>query len=212
MQGGLQNTDTRKSSQRTDGQYKSRLELYDGGCAMIDVGCKELFTCDECPIAEELELRMGIAIDHPEYGNFQFDHCGCDKVGDEFFQCGYCEDAWASFHTKPKSGKRKNGRAYRRRMKAKKLNRLMDIASHRNDGSLWPGLDRTGLPATNWRGFLRFDIDDDDIPKAYIKRPKSSKYKGFYKNYSNRVIRRKGVVLPKGNHHHKRVEYWWMLY
>lgn len=47
---------------------------------MIDVGGKKLFACDECSIVKQLELRMALSIEHPEYGEFQFDHCGCDKV------------------------------------------------------------------------------------------------------------------------------------
>lgn len=178
---------------------------------MIDVGAPELFACDECPIVDELELRMGIAIDYPEYGGFQFDHCGCDKVSDEFFMCGYCEDAWVGKPPKQKSGKRKTGRAYRRRMKAKKLKRAMDAISNRYAVSIWAGADRTGLPAANVWSLWRFGIDDEDVQKTYIRRPKSSKYKGFYKNYSNRLIRRKGVVLPKGNQHRKIFDYWWTI-
>lgn len=178
---------------------------------MIDVDCQELFACDECPIVNEFELRMGISINHPEYGGFQFDHCGCDKVGDEFFACGYCEDGWVGKPARSKSGKRKTGRAYRRRMKAKKLNRLMNIASNCRTSPLMTGLDRTGLPASNWYGLWKLGIDDEDIEKAYIRRPRPSTYKRFYKNYSNRVIRRSGTVFSKGNKHRKIFDYWWTI-
>lgn len=144
---------------------------------MIDVGCQESFTCDEC-------LH------------------GCD----------FYDDAVESKPTKQKPGKRKTGRAYRRRMRVKKLNRLMDVVSYCSTVSMYSGIDRTGLPAANFWGLWSLGIDDDDIRKAYIKRPKSSRYKGFYKNHSNRVIRRKGIVLPKGNQHHKIFDYWWTLY
>lgn len=179
---------------------------------MIDVGGKKLFACDECPIVKQLEYRMAVSIEHPEYGEFQFDHCGCDKVEDEFFACGYCEDAWVDRPTKQKRGQRRTGRAYRRKMRIQKRNRQMDIIHHCNTMSLSSGINKNGLPASNSWGLWKFGIDDDDMQETYIKRPKSSKYKGFYKNYSNRLIRRKCVVLPKGNQFHKIFEYWWTLY
>lgn len=66
---------------------------------MIDVGGPELFACDKCPIVNEVELRTAIA----NYGEFQFDHCGCNKVGGEFFMCDYCEDAWVDKPEKKES-------------------------------------------------------------------------------------------------------------
>lgn len=178
---------------------------------MIDVGGPELFACDECPIVAEFELRMGIAINHPEYGEFQFEHSGCDKVSDEFFLCGYCEDAWVGKPEKKKSGKRRTGRAYRRQMRAAKFNRQMDIILHRNTMSMTYGIDKAGLPAANvWR-LWKFNIDEDDTRKTYIKRLRPSKYRKFYKNYSNRVIRRSGAALSKGNQHRKLFDYWWTI-
>ena len=50
---------------------------------MIDVGAKSVcFVCDECGIHEQIERRMQVARELGE--NLQYDHCSCDKVGDEF--------------------------------------------------------------------------------------------------------------------------------
>lgn len=178
---------------------------------MIDVGGRCLFACDECQLVDELDWRFTIAEEYPQYG-FQFDHCGCDKVGGESFACGYCDDAWAERPAKQKRGQRRTGRAYRRKVRIQKRNRQIDIIHHCNTMSLSSGINKNGLPASNSWGLWKFGIDDDDMQEAYIKRPKSSKYKGFYKNYSNRIIRRKCVVLPKGNQFHKTFEYWWTIY
>ena len=97
---------------------------------MIDVGCPKFFACDECPIVAELDYRLA---NSEKYGYpFQFDHCACDKVEDEFFYCGYCEDAWADVPKRKKKGKRKTGRAYRRKMRVQKFNRQKNLALNCN--------------------------------------------------------------------------------
>lgn len=143
---------------------------------MIDVGCQETFTCDECPY---------------------------------WYEC--CDGVSASEPIKQKSGKKKTGRAYRRRMRAKKLGRMMDIISNRHAIWMYAKMDRTGLPASNSWGLWTLGIDSDDVPKAYVRKPRPSKYRKFYKNYSNRVIRRSDVILPKGNQHRKLFDYWWTI-
>jgi len=82
---------------------------------MIDVGAKSVcFACDECGIHEQIERRMQVARELGE--NLQYDHCSCDKVGDEFWAGGYCEDAFAEKPSKRNEVRRKTGRAYRRKM------------------------------------------------------------------------------------------------
>lgn len=76
------------------------------------------FACDECGIVRELDYRMGIADECGE--DIQYDHCACDKVGDEFFAMGYCGDAFQCIKPVKCKGKRKTGRAYRRAMTRKK--------------------------------------------------------------------------------------------
>lgn len=177
---------------------------------MIDVGCKRLFACDECPIVTQLESRLSHS-DMKPYG-FQFDHCSCDKVDDEFFMCGYCEDAWVDRPEPQKKGERKTGRAYRRQMRVKKFERQKNIVLHCGTMEMGLGLDKTGLPADHAFPLMRLGIDTDEIPVAYIKRRKSSKTKGFYKRRSNRTLRKDNIVLPKGNQYRKYTEYWWELY
>ena len=78
--------------------------------------CGRKFTCDECPICEGIEHRLGVARE----GGYepQLEYCGCDKVQTEFFISGYCSDA---FEADKPHGKlcepRKTGRAYRRKMR-----------------------------------------------------------------------------------------------
>lgn len=51
--------------------------------------CGRKFTCDECPICEGIEHRLGVARE----GGYepQLEYCGCDKVQTEFFIQGYHE-------------------------------------------------------------------------------------------------------------------------
>ena len=88
---------------------------------MIDVG-NAYFCCDECPIAEDVERRYRNA---GETGVFQYDHCGCDKIDFPFFAGGYCGDAFSKKDNCKQIGKRKTGKAYRRKMRIKKRNELM---------------------------------------------------------------------------------------
>lgn len=167
---------------------------------MIDVGGPRYFACDECPIVEQFERRMALAIEHPEYGDFQFDHCGCDKVLDEFFWCGYCEDAWVDMPSHQVSGKRKTGRAYRRKMHRRHLQKFRD----RSDYSRI-----CVVPYPNY-GY----VDDEYVMiGSHICYPQNSKNKTYFKRMSNKKIRRSKFDLPqKGNGHHKLFDYWWTLY
>lgn len=179
---------------------------------MIDIGAPAwYFTCDECGICEQVELRLQVA---DETGtDFQFDHCSCDKIDAEFFIGGYCEDAFAdkqTINTKTK-GKRKTGRAYRRRMRNKKRDRLLSIISDCDPIFLGYGINKAGLPSANWYRLWKFGIDEDGIQRTYVKRSRPSKYKKFYKNYSNRVIRKRSTMPQKGNQHHKMFRYWWKI-
>lgn len=179
---------------------------------MIDVGGQQFFACDECPIICQLDCRLAIAGGDPKSVDFQFDHCGCDKVGDEFFWCGYCEDAWADQPRQPKKGRRKTGRAYRRQMRVQKFNRQKNLALNCNAPALWVGIDKSGLPTHRQYQLWRFGFDDDNVQYTYIKRYKSSGRKKFYKDYSNRVARRSDAISPKGNQYRKLFDLWWTVY
>ena len=165
---------------------------------MIDVGYENCqFACDECPIVDELEYRLAIEED---YGYpFQFDHCSCDKVGDEFFLCGYCEDAWHREKPLQKDGRRKTGRAYCRQMRRKKFLQKKRIAES-SIFSLGLGYDKTGMEHD--KGWRWFDPD-----RVY-------NYTYFWKRHSNRIIRRKKMSLPagKGSQHQKVFDYWWEIF
>ena len=77
---------------------------------MVDTGTS-FFMCDECPISDGVDHRLRLA---QECGYTpQLEYCGCDKVQAEFFQSGYCEDAYIAKPRKRKEGKRRTGSAYR---------------------------------------------------------------------------------------------------
>lgn len=166
---------------------------------MIDIGCSGCyFACDECGMIEELDYRLRIA---DEYGeNLQYDHCGCDKVGDEFFMSGYCEDAFVEKPVGRKQGKRRTGSAHRREQRVKKRDRLMKIIN--------------GCCYNPARGYVEWDFVDGRYQPVgnHIKYPKNSNAQRFYKNQSNRKVRRYKGSLPKGNAYRKLYEYWWTLY
>ncbi len=166
---------------------------------MIDVGAQQFFACDECPIICQLDRRLAIADGDPKSVDFQFDHCGCDKVEDEFFQCGYCEDAWVDTQKQPKKGQRKTGRSYRRRMRRKHLKN--HIAKHGHTRCF-------GAPYPNY-GY----VDGEYVMiGSYLVRQKDSNAKVFYKRVSNRKVRHSKEIPQKGNGYRKLFDYWWTLY
>jgi len=141
-----------------------------------------------------------------------------DASGTDFLECGerpstdwleLCGDIELDAPQPQKKGKRKTGRAYRRQMRAQKFNRQKNIALYYNSSALRVGIDRGGPPDSH--PLWRFGIDDDYVRYTYIRRPKSSKYKKFYKNYSNKVVRRSAGSIPKGSQHRKLFDLWWAL-
>lgn len=160
---------------------------------MIDVGAKNVyFACDECGICEQLERRLQVA--HELGEDLQFDHCSCDKIDAEFFAGGYCEDAFAEKAPKGNKGKRKTGRAYRRKMRRKTIKKY-------RDGDRWI-----------WGPHLRWYLEGDEfVLGSYVKHPQNSSTKVFFKRVSNRMVRRSKEVFPKGNGHRKLFDYWWTI-
>lgn len=148
---------------------------------MIDVG-NMYFVCDECGICEQLEWRLQVA---RELGKaLQFDHCSCDKVGTEFWDGGYCEDAFAEKPSEKNGVGHKTGRAYRRKMRGKTFKKYRDLDSH----GRYPG---------------------PHIHKHYVKNSKSSANKMFFKRISNKKVRHsKDAILNKGNGYRKAFDYW----
>lgn len=151
---------------------------------MIDVG-SAYFCCDECPISEDVERRYRNA---DEAGAFQYDHCGCDKIDYPFFVGGYCDDAFCQKDDFERIGRRKTGKAYRRKMRVKKRNDLMRAIEGCYVRDIWH---RKG---------------------AYIVYPKNSKAKKYYRNYSNRLVRI-GKIGGAGKGGYRRsFDYKWEVY
>lgn len=165
---------------------------------MIDVGGSCLFMCDECQIVCQLDRRLEIAKEHPEYGDFQFDHCSCEKIDGEFFAGGYCEDAWANMPRCEKKGQRRTGRAYRRSMRRRHIQKFQD-------GYRWI--------APYIGPYIKGHWGDDGkwVVGSYIKYPHDSVNKRFFKRASNKAVRRSSAISPKGNGYRKIFDYWWEI-
>ena len=163
---------------------------------MIDTG-NSFFMCDECPISEGVDHRLRLA---QECGYTpQLEYCGCDKVQAEFFQSGYCEDAYIAKPRKRKKGKRRTGSAYRREMEIK----------HRKD-LIWIIHNCGYNPAA---GYIDWDwVDGIWQPVGkYIKYPKNSNAQRYWKRHSNKIVRKRNEVF-RGNQYRKCFDYWWTMY
>lgn len=165
---------------------------------MIKIGDHCYFACDECPILPKGSLKRRLELEK-EYGDFQFDHLGCDKVDYDFFIGGYCEDAFVETANSKGKGTRKSGSAHRRAMTEKKKKR--SIRNVTTDAAHW------------WAGYVDHDfVDGAWIPVGkYVKRPKNSKRQRFYKRYSNRLLRR-GADTGSGKAGYRRCfDYRWEM-
>lgn len=164
---------------------------------MIDLG-NAYFCCDECPICEGLEHRLELA---EKYGEFQYDYCGCDKtVESKILYNGVgCSD-WMRFKETPtRSGKRKSGRSYRRKMAVQKFKKKKEIGTYIFHACWvdWDVVDGKWMP----------------IGK-YIKHPSNSEMRSYFKKYSNKKVRKAKYddISSKGNGYRKLFDYWWTLY
>lgn len=114
-----------------------------------------------------------------------------------FFISGYCSDA---FEADKPQGKlcepRKTGRAYRRKMRKQKKEKLMRIMTYGY---------KSGIGYTDW-GWK----DGVYQPVGrYIQYPKNSNRQTFWKTYSNRKIRRYKGNIRKGNSYRRHFDYAW---
>lgn len=131
--------------------------------------CGRKLTCDECPICEGIEHRLRVARE----GGYepQLEYCGCDKVQTEFFISGYCSDA---FEADKPQGKlcepRKTGRAYRRKMRKQKKEKLMRIMTYGYKSSI-------GYTDWGWKDGVYQPVG------SYIQYPKNSNRQTFWKAY-----------------------------
>jgi len=93
-----------------------------------------------------------------------------------------------------KKGERKTGRAYRQLQKKNKNKRLRQMFAY-------------GLLPYPW--YIEHDYVDrkKKIVGTYFQRPNRSNKRKFYKQYSNRIVRK--YTLPiKGNNYRKCFDYW----
>jgi hypothetical protein len=164
---------------------------------MIDLGYA-YFCCDECPICEDLERRLELA---EKYGEFQYDYCGCDKTVESKFlyNGGGCSDWLKPKEAPSRDGKRKTGRAYRRKMTRQKFEKKKKIGTYVHH-ACWVDWD---------------EVDGEWVPVGkYIKYPNDSEARSYFKKYSNRKVRRTrhDDISMKGNGYRRQFDYWWTLY
>lgn len=100
--------------------------------------------------------------------------------------------------TEKVEGKRRTGRAYRRKMRRKHIRKRCN--RHR--------FTRVYMaPCPNW-GY----VDGEYVMiGSHIDYPQNSKAKTFFKRVSNKKVRRHKGILPKGNCYRKVFDYWWTL-
>lgn len=169
---------------------------------MIDIGAwngsRTYFVCDECGICEQLEYRMQVAYEFGE--DLQFDHCSCDKINAEFFAGGYCEDAFIKEPFRMNSGSRKTGRAYRRKMRRKNIQKYRDRDNYGwNEWKPGPHIHR------------HLDDEGEFAIDPYVEYPRSSANKVFFKRVSNKKVRQSKYIFQKGNGHRRLFDYWWTI-
>ena len=164
---------------------------------MIDLG-NVYFCCDECPICEGLETRLKLA---EEFGEFQYDYCGCDKTVESkiLYNGGGCSDWMKPKESSARCGKRKTGRSYRRKMARQKFEKKKRIGTYHIHGC-WVDWD---------------EVDGKWMPVGkYLKYPHDSEMRNYFKKYSNKKVRRakNNDVSTKGNNYRRQFDYWWTLY
>ena len=107
-------------------------------------------------------------------------------------------DEWNVYSAQKKDGKRKSGIAYRCKMKRKHLEQIRKNTSYGYNRS-WCGCKAAYVDRV-------FDGNGWHPSGKYVKYPRNSKNKQFWKGYSNRVIRRNGEAR-RGNQHKKVYKY-----
>lgn len=114
-----------------------------------------------------------------------------------FFISGYCSDA---FEADKPQGKlcepRKTGRAYRRKMRKQKKEKLMRIMTYGYKSGI-------GYTDWGWKDGVYQPVG------SYIQYPKNSNRQTFWKAYSNRKIRRYKGDVRKGNSYRRHFDYAW---
>lgn len=158
---------------------------------MIDLGnC--YFHCDECKIVEDLDRRLEIP---EEYGGFQPEYCSCDKTGHKFYLGGYCPDALSVKENKHMTGKRKTGKAYRRKMNRLKIDRAIEKSEYSRNRTAWVPIEM---------------VDGEWVDGNHLQHASRSNRRRYYKKLSNRKIRR-SFCSGKGSNYKRHFDYWWEI-
>ena len=114
-----------------------------------------------------------------------------------FFISGYCSDAFEADKPQRKLCEpRKTGRAYRRKMRKQKKEKLLRIMTYGYKSGI-------GYTDWGWKDGVYQPVG------SYIQYPKNSNRQTFWKTYSNRKIRRYKGNIRKGNSYRRHFDYAW---
>lgn len=156
-------------------------------------------TCASCPYDEGEMFRRKERLEN-DFPDWQPDYCYCLKVDGEHQYNGWCSDPFesADVHiTSHKACERRTGRAYRRKMKIQKDDRLYRIVKDRY------------VPHV---AYVPWDFNGKTLngTSTYIKYSSHSRKEKFLKRQTSKATRRKDIA--NGNNYRKHYEYWYVMY
>lgn len=147
--------------------------------------------CDECPLGDGDAVRRYERL-YRDFGEWQPDHLGCDKVGLPFFAGGCCDDAFSELpNGSDRKEKNDRSRADRRKNEHRAFERKKET-----------------MKATKYKSTALGWIDDGGV---YFKHQKNSKRKRFLKTQANRRIRRMRCGAECGRGYRKQFDLAWNL-
>ena len=158
--------------------------------------CQSL-NCKECPyIREEYDKQRNFLIENGYYLNDEVE-LYCEKLGMNISWYGACtEDLDDKEEIKQRKGNRRHNKRERTRRYRNKLKRL---------SKYFYGVYYRDKKYIRNQGFV-------DVKKPYYKRTYWGEHtKKYYKNYSNRVVRRYNKGLSNGNNYRKLFDYAWEI-
>ena len=96
---------------------------------MIQIG-DQTFLCDECGACDPDEIARKLQTTERLRCDPQLEYCWCNKTGGQIEFFGDCGDAYGKPEPKHRGGGRNTGRAYRRWMRKRKHDEIMEIMTY----------------------------------------------------------------------------------
>jgi len=151
------------------------------------------FSCNECPLY--IDFECGTQYDKGETEE-QYGHCEGET---DFCPLGWRGAVVISTKRPKRRGLRKTGRAFRRYQKQIKYKRLKQIAGWRQSRCL-------AYTAQEYN-----EETDEWVDLKYMRYPKSSDRQQFFKQYSNKKVRKSKIIF-QGNLYRRCFDYQWELF